>query len=243
VTVAPGASYGPGVRTGTPLTGGRVTDGVVRVGGTVRRPISRNSPLVRTLLAQLHERGFDAAPRHLGIDQHGREVFSFVPGDVPADLDPSVDDETLAAAACLIRRYHDATAGTDIARQHEVVCHNDLSPCNFVFREGKPVGIIDFDAAAPGKRLRDVGYALFLWLNLGTDGAPLGEQARRIKVFCRSYGIEPNRRVFDAIVDAVAANVKQLRSDARSSDARWWQEQYEWLRHHRGALLADGIAN
>jgi aminoglycoside phosphotransferase (APT) family kinase protein len=37
-------------------------------------------------------------------------------------------------------------------------------------REGKPVGIIDFDAAAPGERLQDVGYALFLWLNLGSDG-------------------------------------------------------------------------
>ena len=41
-------------------------------------------------------------------------------------------------------------------------------PCNFVFRDGRPVGIIDFDAAAPGPRLRDVGYAIFLWLNLGS---------------------------------------------------------------------------
>jgi aminoglycoside phosphotransferase (APT) family kinase protein len=44
-------------------------------------------------------------------------------------------------------------------------------------REGKPVGIIDFDAAAPGERLQDVGYALFLWLNLGSDGPPVTKYA------------------------------------------------------------------
>jgi aminoglycoside phosphotransferase (APT) family kinase protein len=153
-----------------PLHNGRVTEDVVRVGDTVRRPFQRNSLLVRALLTQLHERGFDAAPRYLGSDEQGREVFSYLPGEVPPELDPAIADETLAAAGRLIRRFHDATAGTEIAAGYEVVCHNDLSPCNFVLREGKPVGIIDFDAAAPGERLQDVGYALFLWLNLGSDG-------------------------------------------------------------------------
>lgn len=219
-----------------PLTGGRVTQGVIRVGDTVRRPLRDNSQLVRTLLKQLDERGFDAAPRYLGADERGREIFSFVQGEVPPDLDPAIPDETLAAAARLIRRFHDATAGSALARGQEVVCHNDLSPCNFVFRAGAPVGIIDFDAAAPGERLQDLGTALFLWLNLGTDGPQLTEQARRIELFCRAYGVQANQEVIEAIIAAVSANVEQLRAENRVSDAEWWQEQLDWLKQRRGEL-------
>lgn len=220
-----------------PLTGGRVTAGVVRVGETVRRPRGGNWRLVRALLTQLREFGFEGAPCYLGSDDQGREILSYLPGDVPLDLDASLSDKTLAAAARLIRRFHDATAGTPISQGHEVVCHGDLSPCNFVFRHAHPVGMIDFDAAAPGERLQDLGYALFLWLNLGTDGPPPGEQARRIDVFCRAYGIEADEDVVEAIIGAVAVNVEQLRAAQRHSDVEWWQKQLDWLNRQRDALV------
>ena len=219
-----------------PLRGGRVTPGVVRVGETVRRPPGDNSRFVRQLLKQLEESGFDAAPRYLGNDERGREMFSFLSGEVPADLDPAIPDEALVAAARLIRSFHDATAGLTLAAGQQVVCHHDLSPCNFVFRSGLPVGIIDFDAAAPGERLEDVGMALFLWLNLGADGPQPVEQARRIGLFCRAYGVEPTREVVDAITDAVRANVEQLRAESRTVNADWWQEQLDWLMQQREEL-------
>ena len=222
-----------------PLSGGRNTAGVRRVGNSVRRPWKPNSHFVRSLLAQLEESGFDAVPRYLGRDEYGREVFSFLPGDVPRDLDPEISDEALMAAAHLIRRFHDATAGTKIAATREVVCHNDLSPCNFVFQDGRPVGIIDFDSATPGQRLEDLGYAIFLWLNLWTDGPPATEQARRIQVLCRAYGIEENGEVIDAIVDAVTTNVDRLRKDNRVLDARWWAAQLDWLKAHQEGLLPE----
>lgn len=50
-----------------PLVGGDVTEGVVRVGDTVRRPVGSHSPLVHTLLRHLEEVGFPGAPRFLGI--------------------------------------------------------------------------------------------------------------------------------------------------------------------------------
>jgi len=221
-----------------PLTGGRVTAGVVRVGDTVRRPSRPNSALVGALLAHLRERGFEAAPRYHGRDEQGRETFSFLVGDVPPDLDPAIPDGVLVAAARLIRRFHDATAGTEIAAPGEVVCHNDLSPCNFVFQGGEPVGIIDFDAAAPGDRLDDLGYALFLWLNLGADGPALAEQARRMKVFCRAYGVEADRTVVEAIVAAVAGNVARLPTEqSLFAAAEWWQTQLDWLRRRQQPLV------
>jgi Ser/Thr protein kinase RdoA (MazF antagonist) len=190
------------------------------------------------LLDHLAAQGFSGAPRHLGRDELGREVLGFVPGRVPTELDAAIPDEALSAAAGLIRRFHDATAGSRPAGAGEVVCHNDLSPCNFVFRDGLPVALIDFDAAAPGTRLQDVGYALFLWLNLGTDGPPVDAQARRIGVFCRSYGIAADRALVGAIVAAAARNLERLRRADRHADAAWWHAQLQWLELHRAELEA-----
>jgi aminoglycoside phosphotransferase len=216
---------------------GRVTAGVVRIGGTVRRPPNSNSAFVRLLLAHLHEQGFDAAPLSLGVDEEGREVFSFLEGEVPPDLDSGHSDARLAAAARLIRGYHAATAGSSLAGAEEVVCHGDLSPCNVVFRDGEPAALIDFDTAAPGARSRDLGYALFLWLNLGTDGPSPGEQARRIIVFCNAYGVESDRQMIDAILAAVGANIDRLRADGRTADVAWWLAQLAWLEQHRDGLV------
>jgi hypothetical protein len=55
-----------------PLSGGNVSDGVVRVGDTVRRPAGPWTPAVHALLTHLHDAGFDAAPRPLGLDDRWR---------------------------------------------------------------------------------------------------------------------------------------------------------------------------
>jgi aminoglycoside phosphotransferase (APT) family kinase protein len=221
-----------------PLSGGRITKGVVRVADTVRRPQQPNSELVRALLAHLAALHLEIAPRYLGTDQQGREVFGYLAGEVPAELDARFSDAILTTAAHLIRRFHDATADTELTSGQEVVCHNDLSPCNFVFRSGKPVAMIDFDNAAPGKRLHDLGYAVFLWLNLGTDGPDAAEQARRISIFCDAYGTAPGTGIINAVETAVAANIHRLRTNKRLVDVEWWHAQLYWIEQHRRALAA-----
>lgn len=213
----------------TPLTGGRITAGVVRVGDTVRRPPKANATLVRALLGRLEQLGLELVPRYLGVDAEGRETFSYVEGEVPDELDSTFDDATLAAAALLIRRFHDATTGSPLTQGREVVCHGDLSPCNTVFRAGLPVALIDFDNAAPGTRLEDLGYALFLWLNLGTDGPHAREQSRRIGAFCRAYGIADGPEVVEGIRAAVVVNIERLRRERRLADVEWWQAQLAWI--------------
>jgi hypothetical protein len=51
----------------------------------------------------------------------------------PTDLVNS--PESLAGIARLVRQFHDLTAGTPLAGDQEVVCHNDLSPKNTVYRD------------------------------------------------------------------------------------------------------------
>src|SRR5688500_11708924 len=55
-----------------PLSGGRLTSGVVRVADTVRRPTGPHSPFVHRLMRHLAWVGFEAAPRLLGrADAYG----------------------------------------------------------------------------------------------------------------------------------------------------------------------------
>ncbi|MFB9201101.1 aminoglycoside phosphotransferase family protein [Nonomuraea spiralis] len=128
-----------------PLQGGDVTDGVVRVGDTVRRPVGPATPAVHALLRHLESAGFGGAPRVVGTDGSGREILTYVPGRsglVPA----SSTDAFLADLAVLVREFHDATAGFSLSaggweggsnddRAPEIIGHCDLTPDNVVFRQ------------------------------------------------------------------------------------------------------------
>ena len=94
------------------LAGGNV-NAVTRVGDTVRRQPSGN-PLVYPLLKALQEWGFEGAPAYLGTDEAGRDIFRFLPGEVPGNDYPDNPpymwtDGALAGMARLLRQYHDAT--------------------------------------------------------------------------------------------------------------------------------------
>jgi len=220
-----------------PLTGGRTTNGVVRAGDTVRRPRGAHSAFVSRLLDRLEAVGFDGAPRALGCDERGRDILSWIDGIVPDELSFH-DDATLAAAARLIRRYHDATACFVVAEGagrtgSEIVCHNDLSPCNFVFRAGLPVAIIDFDAAAPGTRAQDLGYAAWLWLDIGAEALGASEQSRRLAIFRDGYGPEISRA---ALISAMLGRQELLaaRGGANGNAAmtQWARECHTWTRRN-----------
>ncbi|MHB1166899.1 MAG: phosphotransferase [Candidatus Nanopelagicales bacterium] len=222
-----------------PLRGGRVTQGVVRVGDTVRRPPTANSEFVGRLLQHLAAKGFGGAPVFLGSDERGRDVLTFIDGEVPADLG-FYDDETLCKAAFLIRRFHDLSAELLVApavADIEVICHNDLSPCNFVFSAGMPVALIDFDAAAPGSRVHDLGYAAWLWLNLGSPEMAAADQRRRLALFLEAYGTVDHPSVLAAMLTRQTMLVEEGRRLGNEAMASWAADSIEWTRRYENLLV------
>jgi hypothetical protein len=206
-----------------PLAGGDVTEGVVRVGATVRRPRGPWSDSVAAYLLHLEEVGFDGAPRYLGVDAQGRDVLDFVDGDVPGQ--PVVESwagtaRALVGVARLLRRLHDVSAsfvapdaavwfGDDIPVElpadvpadppAEVVSHFDVTPQNVVFREGDPVALIDFDLTRPGAKVRDVVNTATYWVQLAPspDRHPAfahGDVPSRFAAFVDAYGLDEDGR-------------------------------------------------
>jgi hypothetical protein len=207
------------VSEGEPLTGDGVTQGIMRIGDTVRRPLRPFSLTIQAYLAHLRDAGFTGAPLPLGLDEQGREMLSFVPGDVPRNPLPpeTAGDDVLVALARLIRALHEASAGwvpppgavwggtpasagrPVTTKPTELVSHCDYYPGNVVFRDGLPVALIDFDMAHPTTRLYDITNALWYWAPLcdPRDRAPALADAdipRRIAVFADAYGMTAEHR-------------------------------------------------
>lgn len=188
-----------------PLLGGQITHGIVRVGATVRRPQKSNASFVHELLLFLEQQGFREAPRFLGIDEQGREILSYIEGHTLPGSGYKLSDDLLMKTAGLIHRLHDLTAGSALAQGHEIVAHHELGPHNTIFQGGQPVGIIDWDDAAPGTRLRDFANAVWCYVDVGNRTWPAQEQARRIQLMCDAYGwADPI-----ALVNDIEADVQQ----------------------------------
>ena len=215
----------------------RTTPGVVRIGDTVRRPPGPGAGFIRSLLRHLESVGFDGAPRYLGVDECGRETLSYIPGHVPPELG-NYSDAILQSAASLIRRYHDATSplfGTAASGKAgvEVACHNDLSPCNTVFRDGQPYAFIDFDAAGPGSRAYDLGYAAWLWLDVGGESYTSCEQTRRLRLFVSAYGSElADAAIVQAMLDRQSIAIAEAARTGKVGMADWAKSSKRWTLRH-----------
>jgi hypothetical protein len=176
-----------------PLTGGAQTPGIVRVGGTVRRPRHARSDYVQALLEHLEHVGYAGAPRPLGYDELGREVVGFIVGYVPARPPFALSDRQLLSATDLIRTYHDAAASWSGRGVAETVCHGDLGPHNTVFVGEAAVGLIDWDEdVAPGSRVVDFAHAVWCFADVTESAVPVDEQARKVALMCSRYpGMTP----------------------------------------------------
>jgi aminoglycoside phosphotransferase (APT) family kinase protein len=221
------------------LDGGRRTDGVVRVGDTVRRPLHSRSEYVHAVLAHLASVGFDGAPRLLGVDEQGREVLGYVPGEVVAAAPAHLSDARLVSAARLIRGFHDATAGTPLAGDEEVVCHGDLGSHNIVFRGENAVALIDWDEdVRPGARLVDLAHAVWCCADVCEDEVEVPEQARKLRLMCDAYGWEDAAEVLDEIADRFRRARDAHAAAGRTKAVTIFEEMMGWMERNGPALRA-----
>ena len=235
------------------LPGGFVTT-VVRVGNTVRRAPPPDPEFVHAVLAWFECHDWDGAPRYLGIDELGREVLSFIDGHVawePYQPPSVISDASLSRLATLVREFHDLTAGTPLAAGGEVVCHNDLSPKNTVYRDGgsglAPMAFIDWDIAAPGERIHDLAHVCWQYLDLGPDVRDTAAASRRMRLICDAYGLHDRGSLLETIlwwqdrcwrgIEAKAAGGDPAMIRLRDSGAaRSIRDACDWTSSHRAGL-------
>ncbi|MDQ2625198.1 MAG: phosphotransferase, partial [Actinomycetota bacterium] len=163
-----------------------------------------------------------------------------------------VSDDALRDLARLVRRLHDAAEGwvppqgavfgsipgmldpplEPLFDAPELVAHQDYCPGNVVFRDGRPVALIDFDLARLTTRVADLVNLLHWWAPLRSpvDRAPAladVDVVARVHAAVAAYGLTPEQRA-----QVVPVAVRRARNVVRSMRAaadvdpvfrRWWE--------------------
>ncbi|MEV0614493.1 phosphotransferase [Nonomuraea sp. NPDC050404] len=206
-----------------PLTGGNRAAEVVRVGDTVRRSRDEGADLAARVLTFLESVGYPYAPRHLGIDERGRDILTYIPGvttDHPGQRAPGA----YAIGGRMLRALHEVTSGHALAAGQECVVHGDPGPFNTIFRDGLPVAFIDWSSCGPGAGLGDLAYLAWTWCIQAQGGVPIEEQALHLRELCDGYGAAVGpEELLDAVVgrqSGLAEAERAVIGDARFTDAR-----------------------
>jgi hypothetical protein len=203
------------------LPGGN-TVGAVRIGNVVHKQAAPWTPSVHALLRHLEEAGVEGVPRALGFDDQGRQMLSFLPGEMIGGRDPWPAwvhaDSTLRQVGQWLRRVHDVTAefvppaeerwftGSTM-RPGWIVGHQDAAPFNAVMDGDRLVGFFDWDTASPSPREVDLAFSALLWVPLTSPGAgeqlgsdELEDRSRRLHLLLDAYGYDGDRPAFGPVV-------------------------------------------
>ena len=249
------------------LVGGTANRGlVIRVGSTVVRPAAPCRRATHALLGHLAAVGFDGAPRVLAAGPF-TETLTYIDGRaaVPPLAEDTLTDSALVSVADLVRRYHLAAASFDPSGYQwprpvparfrtGLVSHNDVHPANLVFRDGRAVGLIDFDLAGPGSAIWDFATAARSWAPLQDEqditDSRQGRALARFRIFLHASGLPRagRRQVAEAIVanhDWTYAIVTEAAAAGHQGFADHWRTVREsaarsrrWCQRYRRDLLA-----
>ncbi len=202
---------------------------------------------MHALLRHLESRDFDGAPRALGIDAHGREMLSFLPGSTIGATRPWPgwvhSDDALQQVGAWLRRFHRAVSdfapptdarwriGSHQWRAGDIIGHNDAAPYNAVWIPGargaaRLVGFIDWDFAAPCPPLWDLAFTAFSWVPLHSRAVVEAEGFRdfaarptRLRLLLDAYGwTGPMDEVLDVVRERLASHISDIRGLAAGGD-------------------------
>lgn len=223
------------------LSGGKINT-VTRKGDVVYRTGGLWVPAVHAVLDHLERREFRFSPKALGVDDQGREMISFLPGEsMMRPWQPVMfTDDALVQAATMLRELHDATRGLVLPPETEwrggksgkstgqVIRHGDLGPWNTLWEGDRLTGLIDWDFAEPGLPLTDLAQlALYFvplrgedhWRECGFQHRP--DFLRRVEVIGNVYGSFGPEEIVCEIVWLQTAAMTEIAGRAAEGRYPW----------------------
>jgi hypothetical protein len=171
-----------------PFSSGESNRNVVKVGDTVRKEPAENCEFVRKVMTELTNNNFNYSPKYLGVDDKGREIMTYVEGEQMNHTEISLDlmKQTFGA----LRQFHDIFSKSELKGAEETLIHTDFAPWNLIVKDNKLVGVLDFDDVKPGRRISDVAYVCWTFLDIGSTDSNFTEEEvyRYLQDLIKAYG-------------------------------------------------------
>jgi Ser/Thr protein kinase RdoA (MazF antagonist) len=232
------------------LTGGNTAESVVRLGSTVRKPVTKATPAVHAFLNHLRAAGYSGSPAALGIDAQGRQILEFIPG-TPWNGGPPRTRNDLRRVGGLIRALHHAAVtfqapalaqwdASSVPDEYEILCHNDLAPWNLVCGPER-WAFIDWDNAAPGTCLWDLAWAALSFPPF-EPGCDLPVAASAMYALLDGYGLETSHygALLGLMVTRAQAEYELLVKGAEAG-RQPWSKLYTEGHHQYWGPVSDYI--
>jgi aminoglycoside phosphotransferase (APT) family kinase protein len=158
----------------------------------------------------------------------------------------SGEDVDLSELAVMVRSLHDLTVG--LVEGCECIVHDDLQPRNVVVRDGKPVGLIDWEQARPGRRVEDVANLCWSFVE-PRPGSDCGDIGRRWRFVADAYGLGSGNDLVAAVLARMLTCAEDIEREAGRGSVRHGllhdrgdhvaiRAMYEWITEHQDALRA-----
>jgi aminoglycoside phosphotransferase (APT) family kinase protein len=148
------------------------------------------------------------------VQTDGFERLVFIEGDVPVPPFPTWAQTNYALASMteLMYSFHEASSKVPLGQgtwSDELadpqgglmICHNDVCLENVVFRDGRAIGLLDFDFAAPGRPLFDLAAFARMCVPVDDDlsasrlGFEAADRPARLRLVADTYGLDATGRV------------------------------------------------
>lgn len=241
------------------LTGGNTAESVVRLGSTVRKPVTPSTSAVQSFLTHLRAAGFEAAPEVFGLDEQGRQVLEYVPGPLWHNSRTHTQTD-LRRVGAIIRALHQAAVSFQVPEEaqwnthyqlnkQDIICHNDLAPWNLVCGPDRWV-FIDWDAAAPATRLWDLAWSSISFPPF-ERGCDLEIAATAMHSLLDGYGLDRSsygeliglmvtraRAEYDLIVEGAAKGQQPWLRLYAEEHHRYWGPVADYINRYASALEA-----
>ena len=130
-----------------------------------------------------------------------------------------------------------------------VICHNDVCLENVVFHDGIAVALLDFDFAAPGRRVYDLSQFARMCVPIDDEsrvrfGWRPADLEERLRLVADAYGLPPGRDgLSDALAEGIAHGGEFLQRRVEAGDANFvemWESMGGQARFdRRRAWFAD----
>ena len=166
-------------------------------------------------------------PQVLGFDDRGREMLSYLPGQV-IDLETEVLTPTqIIALVRWTRDFHAAVA--DFVhpgpwryfpiRSATIIGHNDIAPYNACFDGDQLTGVFDWDLSGPSTPLMELAFIAWNTVPLWSIDFHPVETARRLELIAATYGSFGPIEILHAVPERIQLMLDGIPVAAAAGDA------------------------